>query len=50
MYTECPNCGKDLTYDEVDIGVGTLTGNHRCDWCGWLPEDPLKFMKEQYDK
>lgn len=31
----CPECGEDLTYDEVDIGVGIQRGNARCDECGW---------------
>lgn len=34
----CPRCGKQLTYDEVDIGVGTLRGNPGCESCHWTPE------------
>ena len=34
----CPICGSELSYDEVDIGVGTQTGNYRCDVCGWYPD------------
>jgi len=34
----CPICNKPLNYDEVDIGVGTQTGNYRCDCCGWCPD------------
>ena len=34
----CPDCGCELNYDEVDIGVGIQTGNYRCDRCGWCPE------------
>lgn len=36
---KCPKCGSDLTYDEVDIGVGTMQWNARCDNCGWVQED-----------
>lgn len=31
----CPDCGQPLSCDEVDIGVGTMCGNWRCDNCGW---------------
>ena len=42
----CPVCRSILTFDEVDIGVGTLTGNYRCDSCGWFPgldEEPIEI-------
>ena len=42
----CPNCGKELTYDEVDIGVGTMIGNVCCEHCGWMPPDISKLFKE----
>ena len=36
-FSECPECGsKELTFDEVDIGVGIQTGNYGCQICGWL--------------
>ncbi len=34
----CPTCSGPLIYDEVDIGVGTQTGDYRCDCCSWTPE------------
>lgn len=34
----CPICKEELNYDEVEIGVGTQTGNFRCDYCGWNPD------------
>lgn len=34
----CPKCGEPLEYDEVDIGVGVLTGNYGCPNCHWTPE------------
>lgn len=33
----CPECGAELEYDEVDIGVGTLRGNPGCPECYWTP-------------
>ena len=33
----CPECGTQLEYDEVDVGVGTIRGNPRCDNCCWYP-------------
>lgn len=33
----CPECGADLEYDEVDIGVGIMRGNPGCRDCGWVP-------------
>ena len=38
----CPNCGHQLEYDEVDIGVGTLRGNYWCPNCRWTPPDPFE--------
>ena len=33
----CPECGAQLDFDEVDIGVGVQRGNPRCDECYWYP-------------
>lgn len=33
----CPECGAELEYDEVDIGVGVQRGNFYCPECGWEP-------------
>lgn len=33
----CPECGSQLEFDEVDVGVGVLRGNERCDECHWYP-------------
>lgn len=37
MSDDCPECGAELEYDEVDIGVGTMRGNPGCPECGWTP-------------
>jgi hypothetical protein len=29
-YRKCPNCGEDLQYDEVDIGVGFMSSPACC--------------------
>lgn len=42
----CPKCESELNFEEIDIGVGTLTGNYRCDNCGWTPESELPEIKE----
>lgn len=31
----CPECGAELVWDEVDIGVGTERGNPGCPECLW---------------
>ncbi len=33
----CPECGDQLQFDEVDIGVGIQRGNPHCDSCLWYP-------------
>lgn len=38
----CPQCGAELEFDEVDIGVGVQRGNYRCPECHWVPE-PIKM-------
>ncbi len=35
---DCPRCGSELDFDEVDIGVGVLRGNPGCPSCHWTPE------------
>ena len=37
-----PVCGSELNYDEVDVGVGIIRGNFRCDDCGYnIPEERI---------
>ena len=35
----CPNCRSECDREEVDIGVGTLTGPWHCNNCGWSQDD-----------
>lgn len=35
----CPKCGEQCHRDEVDVGVGIVTGPYGCPGCGWS-EDP----------
>ena len=44
---ECPKCDSELSYDEVDIGVGLMKGDYHCDVCGWT--DRSDFKEEEYD-
>ncbi len=37
----CPICNNELDFDEVDIGVGTMQGNYRCNFCGWIEKEYL---------
>ena len=43
----CPKCGNnDMDCIEVDIGVGTMTGNYSCPKCGWRESDE-EMLREQ---
>ena len=33
----CPDCGDEVCYDEVDVGVGVIRGPIWC-YCGWTEE------------
>ena len=46
----CPRCETELTCDEVDIGVGIMRGNYRCDCCGWSERDEAEIRKILADK
>jgi hypothetical protein len=37
MNETCPECGEELDYDEVDIGVGVQRDNYFCSFCYWAP-------------
>ena len=32
---KCPNCGEECNRDEVDVGVGVISGPWSCYECGW---------------
>lgn len=36
----CPCCGAPCQRDEVDVGVGTITGPWGCPDCGWVEAQP----------
>ncbi len=38
---QCPICDKELSFDEVDIGVGIQKGNYHCNYCGWVEKGAL---------
>ena len=31
----CPKCGTECDRDEVDVGIGVVTGPWGCSGCGW---------------
>lgn len=35
----CPQCGNECDRDEVDVGVGVITGPWGCYGCGWSEYD-----------
>ena len=43
---KCPKCDGEFSFDEVDIGVGTMQGNYRCNACGWSDQD-VSYLKEE---
>lgn len=44
----CPVCGSECIQEEVDIGVGILTGSWYCTWCGWDQRQEIdKLFKGQ---
>lgn len=45
----CPDCGAGLWRDEVEIGVGTMSGPWRCSECPWGEEGPLSVLEESPD-
>jgi hypothetical protein len=49
MTEKCPDCGEDLEFDEVDIGVGSQRGNYRCLHCRWTPERRRLTRQEQLE-
>lgn len=51
----CPECGEQLEFDEVDVGVGVIRGNPGCPNCGWTPKrdkphkaDWARFLRERH--
>ncbi len=40
----CPQCNEQCDRDEVDIGVGTMCGPWRCNYCGWYDGHEVDAM------
>jgi hypothetical protein len=43
---KCSQCGGELHWDEVNIGVGIMTGPKGCPACGWSEYDREAAQKE----
>ena len=39
----CPNCGEECNRDEVDVGVGVITGPWGC-YCGWSESEAYNCL------
>ena len=47
---KCPDCGNNMSRDEVDIGVGIQYGHLNCGECGWGDGVPMPVEPKQiYD-
>lgn len=51
----CPCCGEELSYDEVDVGVGTMRGSAFCPSCYWSADndrqpEPAEPLEPDPDK
>ncbi len=42
----CPNCGDSCERDEVDVGVGVVTGPWGCFSCGWSESSKYDVLNE----
>jgi len=39
VIVQCPSCGADAEFPEIDIGVGWIQcGPASCEACGWIEE------------
>ena len=47
-YERCPECGKETTHEEVDIGVGIMHGPTRCNNCGWNQETEINALMKKF--
>lgn len=43
----CPNCGGELTFDEVDIGVGTMRSPAYCNTCKWTQDSDVDALMKK---
>jgi hypothetical protein len=43
----CPNCGEDLEWDEVDVGVGMVTSPAWCTGCDYSEDNPYGGYDER---
>lgn len=49
---KCPKCNTECDRDEVDVGVGVITGPYGCPNCQWseYPEYDLSEGKDPLDE
>lgn len=44
---KCPKCGTDCDRDEIDVGVGVVTGPWGCSGCGWSEDERYDLSNGQ---
>lgn len=43
----CPNCSEACYRDEVNVGVGVITGPWGCPACGWSSDPEYDFSGDK---
>lgn len=41
----CPNCGKELSYDEINTEDSPMSYHYHCIYCGWDEMDGLEEIQ-----
>jgi hypothetical protein len=47
---DCDKCGEECNRDEVDVGVGVITGPWGCPGCGWSEDEAYDLTNPDRDK
>ena len=43
----CPNCGEDLDWHSVDVGIGIMCSPAWCDYCHYQEDNPYGLDDER---
>lgn len=47
---KCPECGADCWREEVDVGVGLVTGPWMCTECHWDEDQEFPMTQDNWDQ